>query len=120
MILYIFELIMPLKHQVPRKCLPYRLYKVHDIPDCAKLLKIVRYLYGAHQIDIRPEQILERNFPSYIKTIPSIEYWDRNNQVYHLHGLPEIVDMFEKSYHIDNLVERAEIWTKENPNFRIS
>lgn len=48
-----------------------RLYKIHDHPDCINLLKIVRYLF-ALGIDVRPKQVIERNFPPNICIVPTV------------------------------------------------
>jgi len=101
-----------------KKCFPYRLYKIHENSDCLSLLSVVRYLHGVHQIDIRPSQIIERRFPSEVKYLPTIEYII-NGQPYYLGGLQNIINLFEKYYGIDNLLESAIQWTKDNPNYRV-
>src|ERR1700742_1724837 len=93
---------------------PIILYKIHENSDCAKFLDIVRYLYTIGY-DIRPLNIIERNIPSHIINLPSIEF---NNII--INGLNNIIKFYERILKIDNLMEKTENFILLNPNYRIS
>jgi hypothetical protein len=91
------------------------LFKQHDIPDCETLLSITRYLWF-NKIDVRPLNVIERNFPNNIKVLPSILL--PNGQL--LEGLRAIVEFYEKKFGIDNLAYKSIMFIKQNPKYRIT
>lgn len=88
------------------------LYKQHENPDCDQLLKVVRYLYSIGY-DTMPSLIIERNFPSHITVLPTIII----GQNYYV-GIDNIVKYYEQTLKIDDLVNKANIFAQNNPNYR--
>ncbi|QKF94545.1 hypothetical protein QKU48_gp1087 [Fadolivirus algeromassiliense] len=93
---------------------PNLLYKIHGNFECDQLQNITRYLYYMGY-DLRPNQIIERSFPSDIKVLPTIII---NN--YPLSGLNNIVDYYEKMLGIQNLLTNANKFCELNPNYKIT
>lgn len=93
---------------------PNLLYKIHGNPECDKLQSITRYLYYKG-FDLRPVQIIERSFPSYIKTLPTIQINDVS-----ISGLNNIVQYYEKILNIQNLLLESNKFCKLNPNYKIT
>lgn len=92
------------------------LFKVHEDEDCEKFLWMVRYLYCKYGIDIRPLSIKERLFPTDINNIiPSIVIFNT-----YIIGLASIVDLYERTFNISNLLDRSENFRKKNPEYRIT
>lgn len=89
------------------------LFKVHENDECTKLLSVVRYLYFCG-IDVRPKMVIERNFPGYIKTVPTVVISNRCWT-----GLKEIVVLYERIFKIENLLEKSIKFSEERPNYRI-
>ncbi|AYV81408.1 MAG: hypothetical protein Harvfovirus32_4 [Harvfovirus sp.] len=94
---------------------PLILFKKHEIPECETLLSITRYLWYKN-IDVRPKNVIERNFPQKIKILPTIVL--PNKEI--IEGLDNIVNFYEQLFEIDNLENNALLFIKNNPNFRIS
>jgi len=92
------------------------LYKIHENKDCETLQSIVRYMYAAKNLDIRPISIIERNMPLNIKQLPTLVFQNG----YRLEGLSDIVTYYEKSTNILNLIENANTFNKLNSEYRIT
>ena len=90
----------------------YHLYKIHENNDCATLLNITRYLYY-QKINIIPTFITERLIPR-DTILPTITL--ENNRIFS--GLNDIVNFLEEETEINNLVEKANIFVSNNPEFR--
>lgn len=98
----------------------YILYKDHDdnvdsgsfISQC-----IVRYAWKILKYDIKPDQIVERNFPTEInKNIPSV--YDLETKQYHL-GKQAVLDYFCNKLNEPTVVKDAMDWYQNNKNYRI-
>lgn len=95
---------------------PIMLYKNHDNYDCNILQAIVRYLYAAHNIDIRSTAIIERNIPSHITILPTIVLSNNN----HIRGIYNIANYYEHLFGLNNLISNATLFNQLNPHFRIT
>lgn len=93
---------------------PSILYKIHENDDCNDLLKITRYLY-ANDYDIRPLNVIERNFPEHINQVPTISINDSL-----IVGLNNIVIYYETLLNIPQLLNKANRFSNSNPNYSIS
>jgi len=83
--------------------------------DCDLLQYLVRYLYTKN-IEIRPKNIIERNFPLQIKGIvPSILTKDGK----YILGLINIIDYYNKILNRTDLMDKAKKFRKINPEYRI-
>ena len=94
---------------------PIALYKTHENPNCEKLLNLSRYLYSKN-IDVRPMSVIEKNFPQFITSLPTIVFFNG----YKICGYSLIVEHYEKLLSKKNLSEKAEKFIKLNPNYRIT
>lgn len=96
---------------------PQTLYKIHGLRACDLLQTITRYLY-AIDIDARPINIIERNFPYNIKpeSLPIIVY----SNGFTIIGLTNIIKYYESMYKISNLMEKSMEFEKNNPNYKIT
>lgn len=92
----------------------YILYKKHEVAECDILLNIVRYFHS-NGIDIKPNIIIERNFPEYINMLPTIETIDN---IYE--GIDNIIIHLENIYQVKNIKIKSEEFTKLNPNYRVT
>lgn len=93
---------------------PIILYKVHEDQDCDKLLNITRYLHVLG-VDIRPQMVIEKCFPSNITTLPTIYL---NGKLFE--GLPNILAFYQNKLQINNLLDKAIQFDKLNPYYRIT
>ncbi len=103
---------------------PQVLYKQNGTDDTVTLLNIVRYLY-TQGYDIRADTIVERNFPTSIKQLPTIILKDtegtegtEGNIV--LNGLREISNYYESITEIKELCNKGIAFDKLNPDYRIT
>ena len=94
---------------------PLILYKIHEDDNCDKFLNIVRFLY-AHGYDIRPHNVIERNFPDNITVLPTII---TNNHSLII-GIDNITTFYENLLDMSDLAQLADTFCIQNPNFRIS
>lgn len=94
---------------------PITLYKVHGDPNCDKLLNLSRYLFS-EKIDTRPLSVVEREFPAFVTNLPTIVFING----YRVSGYKEIVKHYERMLSIDDLENKSEKFTKNNPDYRIT
>ena len=76
-------------------------------------LAIVQYLYY-HKIVFLPNEIVERNYPDFITELPTIVY---DKKIYS--GLKHVVELYEQISGINNLLQKAIQFKKENPKYTI-
>lgn len=93
----------------------YILYK-HPIE--LDSLAIVQYMYSLGY-DLRPKRIVERNHPIDVCILPCIH--DLSNNKYY-RGMREIICFYENCFSIksNDLLEKALIFKKNNPDYRIN
>ncbi len=94
---------------------PSILYKIHGTPDCDALQNITRYLYSIGY-DMRPKTIIERLFPQNINVLPTLIL---NNNA-SLVGLNSIVNYYEQSLNVNNLLQKSIRFRQLNPNYKIT
>ena len=94
------------------------LFKTHENADCEKLQDIIRYLFYLGY-DFRPTYIIERNFPSTVKIIPTLVINNNNQYCQEYIGLNEIIKYLEITTQKLNLLNEALKFAKNNPNYRI-
>lgn len=92
------------------------LYKIHDDENCEDLLNLRRYLHYKG-VDIRPINIIERDFPSHINgVLPTIVFFNGLT----LYGLANILTYYENVLKVTNLYEDSNKFIQDNPNYRIT
>lgn len=89
------------------------MYTLYKNPIQLDTLYIVQYLYY-NKIMFLPSNIIERNYPHFITNLPTIIY---NNNVYS--GLTEVISLYENISGIDNILEKAIEFKKQNPKYTI-
>jgi hypothetical protein len=89
------------------------LYKIHDQADCATLQNIVRFLHY-NGINAIPDSITERFIPFHI-VIPSITLQQPNRMI---SGIENIAHYLEQETGIADLINKATVFAKNNPNYR--
>lgn len=89
------------------------MYILYKNPIQLDTLYIVQYLHY-NNIKFLPSSIIERNYPQFVTDLPTIVY---NNNVYS--GLTEVISLYEKISGIDNILEKAIEWKKQNPKYTI-
>ena len=101
--------------EFPPKTRSFLLRTENENTDCDLLQYLVRYLYTKN-IEIRPKNIIERNFPLQIKGIvPSILTKDGK----YILGLINIIDYYNKILNRTDLMDKAKKFRKINPEYRI-
>lgn len=90
------------------------MYTLYKNPIQMETLAIVQYLYH-NNIFILPTVIVERNHPDGI-ILPAI-YDHKLNTLYE--GIDECVKYYEIRSGISNLLENAQMFKEQNPQFRI-
>ena len=79
---------------------------------------IVRYAYKELKKDIRPTNIIERDFPDELEgKLPSIYLWEDQRYVV---GGEDVVLWMEDVLKYPNLRETVNDWSYENPDYRIN
>jgi len=107
----------------------YTLFKEPESKDDSLITQdIVRYVYCKFRKDIRPTNIIERDYPADINNqLPSILVWvddehsfeeEQTNE--YIIGGTNVIEWFENTLNIPNLVNAAINWSKENPDYRIN
>lgn len=91
----------------------YSMYTLYKNPVQLDTLYIVQYLHY-NKINFQPSIIIERNHPQFITELPSIEY---NNRIYT--GLIEVISLYETISGINNILEKALEFKKQNPKYTI-
>lgn len=91
------------------------LFKKHENEDCETLLNVVRYLYSIGY-DVRTSSICDHNIPNYITVLPTIAF--SNNQL--LVGLSQIVNYYETTFGLTNVIELANKFAINNPDYRMT
>lgn len=89
------------------------MYILYKNPIQLETLYIVQYLHY-NKINLLPQSIIERNHPQFISQLPSIVH---NNKLYS--GLDEVVKFYEDYSGINNLLEKANKFKKQNPKYAI-
>ena len=89
------------------------MYILYKNPIQLDTLYIVQYLHY-NNINILPSYIIEKNYPNYITNLPTIIY---NNNIYS--GLSEVISFYEQISGIDNILEKAIEFKKQNPKYTI-
>lgn len=84
-------------------------------PNQLDTLAIVQYAYYTG-IDIQPKACIERNYPYYVREIPSI--LDMKTNVLH-EGIDNVVKYYEKISGISDILTKASNFKKENPKYTI-
>jgi len=77
-------------------------------------LYIVQYLHSLN-INAIPEFCIERNYPSWVSSLPSIK---TENDEYYI-GLNQCISFFEKNTEIENLYEKSQQFKNDYPTYRI-
>lgn len=91
----------------------YIMYTLYKNPIQLDTLYIVQYLHY-NKINFLPSIIIERNCPQFITDLPTIKY---NNCIYS--GLTEVISLYENISGIDNILEKALEFKKQNSNYTI-
>ena len=89
------------------------MYTLYKNPIQFDTLYIVQYLHY-NKISFLPSSIIERNYPHFVTNLPTIIY---DNCIYS--GLTEIISLYEKISGIDNILEKALEFKKQNPKYTI-
>jgi len=105
---------------------PYLLFKIHSLEACTHLQNVTRYLYAICH-DLRPQLIIERNFPKDIKIFPTLLI-NENAELaakaqlhfQRLEGLDAIIEYYEKQLGINNLLEKTKEFDTLNPSYKIT
>lgn len=90
------------------------MYTLYKNPIQLETLYIVKYLHSRN-ITFLPSIIIERNYPSFVTELPTIQY---NHTVYK--GLKEVISLYENISGIDNLLEKAIEFKKQHPKYTIN
>jgi Endonuclease/Exonuclease/phosphatase family len=103
----------------------YTLFKEPESKDDSLITQdIVRYVYCKFRNDIRPTNIIERDYPADINNqLPSILVWKVNSEEEeeeYIMGGDNVIEWFENTLNIPNLVNAATNWAEDNPNYRIN
>lgn len=93
-------------------------YILYKNPIQYDTLYIVQYLHYLG-INIIPTCCIERNHPSWVNELPSIETISKEKEKERYVGLNECISFFEKITGIENLYEKSQIFKKLNPEYRI-
>lgn len=89
------------------------MYTLYKNPIQLETLYIVQYLHSRN-ITFLPSIIIERNHPSFVTELPTIQY---NHTVYK--GLEEVISLYEHISGIDNVLEKAIEFKKQHPKYTI-
>jgi hypothetical protein len=89
------------------------MYTLYKNPIQLDTLYIVQYLHY-NKINLLPSSIIERNYPQFVTSLPTIVY---NNYCYN--GLDEVILLYEKLSGIDNILEKAREFKKQNPKYTV-
>jgi hypothetical protein len=84
------------------------LFKKHENPDCDQLLHVINYLQSVGY-DAVPSMIIEHNFPKYITVLPTAIIGANS-----YFGIESIVNYFEKTLGLDNLMDKSNKYKKIN------
>ncbi len=90
-----------------------KMYVLYKNPIQYNTLYSVQYLHSIG-ITFLPNMVIERNYPDNVVDLPSIYY---NDKLYT--GLDECISLYEEYSGIDNLLEKANEFKKNNPNYTI-
>ena len=90
-------------------------YILYKNPIQIDTLEIVQYLYSLGHKDAVPNCCIERNHPSWVTQLPSIE----TDQGMRYIGLQQSIFYYETSYKIKNLMSMAHKFKSDHPDFRI-
>ena len=84
--------------------------------------QIVRYVYKKFNKDIRPTNIIEREYPADINgKLPSILLWnDDDEEKQYIIGGQNVIKWYESIINVTNLTNAAIHWCQQNPNYRIN
>lgn len=86
-------------------------YILHKHPIQLETLDIVQYLHH-QQINLLPTAIIERNHPPHITDLPSIQTTTHNYI-----GLDRVVYWYEQQSGINNILDKANEFKKQNPKY---
>lgn len=89
------------------------MYTLYKNPIQLETLYIVQYLHYKN-ISFLPSTIIERSYPQFVTELPTIYY---NNKTYT--GLEEVISLYENISGIDNILEKAMEFKKQNPKYTI-
>lgn len=95
---------------------PQTLYTMNDLYGHKTLLMITRYLYSKN-IDVRPLNIVDKDFPFVInkKNLPIIVYPNGFTII----GIDNIVKYYEHFHKIPNLLSLSVKFSIDNPEYTI-
>ena len=88
-----------------------------DIDGCKLTQDVVRFAHACYNRDIRPTNIVERQYPMEVDILPSIFLWDKSR---YLKGIDAIMLYYEAKLQLTDLTRLARQWSKEHPNYRIN
>ena len=89
------------------------MYTLYKNPIQLETLYIVQYLHSKN-ISFLPSMIIERNYPEFVTELPTIYY---KNKMYK--GLEEVISLYENISGIENILEKAMEFKKQNPKYTI-
>ncbi len=88
-------------------------YTLYKQPISLDTLAMVQYLYSQN-IVLLPKKIIERNYPTSITELPSID-----DGTLHI-GLQSVINWYENQSNQSNLYSKALLWKSQNKDFRIN
>jgi hypothetical protein len=89
------------------------MYILYKNPIQLETLYIVQYL-NYNNIDFLPNIIIEKNYPNFVKNLPTIYY---KNKFYN--GLEEVISLYENISGIDNILQKAIEFKNKHPKYTI-
>jgi len=90
-------------------------YILYKNPIQYDTLYIVQYLHYLGII-LKPQYCIERNYPSWVTSLPSI-YVSNNDKKYI--GLEECIKFFQQESGVNNVLYKSNEFKKLNPEYRI-
>jgi hypothetical protein len=96
----------------------YTLFKTAVNCDyCETTQNIIRYAYKELKKDIRPTNIIERDYPEELENkLPSVYLWNEKNYIL---GGENVVAWMEETLKFPNIQDIANEWSSENSEYRI-
>lgn len=84
------------------------LFTKHANTDCDQLLNIINYLQSIGH-DAVPSMVIEHNFPKYITVLPTVVIGVNSYS-----GIDSIVNYFEKTLGLNDLIKKSNKYKKIN------
>jgi hypothetical protein len=78
-------------------------------------LKIVRYLHFNGKSNL-PKYVIERSHPEWVTELPSLIEYDGTKHI----GKSEVIKYYENKSGIDDILNKANLFSVSNPNYTIN